>query len=164
MNTLEKLIPWRATREVSRISPFREAERMMCDMDRWMETFFNDELSISRRSVPGGWRSFPSIDMYEEKNQHIVKAEIPGIDKDDIHVSVVDNKLLIRGECKREETAREQDYFYSERYFGGISREIPLQSTVKANEIKASFKNGILRLEIPKAEEALEKEIKIEVG
>jgi HSP20 family protein len=132
-------------------------------MERMMEDFFREGFPPFGRSFLPGWRSFPSIDMYEEKDRYIVKAEVPGVEKDDVHVSVTDNVLLIRGETKKEESAREQDYYYSERYVGSFSRSIPLPSTVKADQIKATFKNGVLTLEIPKAKEALEKEIKIEV-
>lgn len=158
-----RLSPWRGPREVGRFNPFREAERMMREMDRWMEHGFGEGFPFFGRTAPAGWGKVPHLDMYEEKDRYIVKAEVPGVDKDDIHVSIVDDLLQIRGESKKEESAREQDYLYSERTYGSFSRSIPLPSTVKADEIKATFKNGILHLEIPKAKEAESKEIKIDL-
>jgi HSP20 family protein len=156
--------PWRrGSSQVERSNPFREVERTMRDMDRWMEGFFGGGFpSIGRSLFPSGG-PFPNIDMYEEKDRYVVKAEVPGVEKDDIHVSVVDNTLQIRGETKKKESVREQDYYYSERYAGSFSRIIPLPAVVKADDIKATFKDGVLTLELPKAKEALEKEIKIDV-
>ncbi len=138
-------------------------ERVMRDMDRWMEGFFNEGVPSLGRSFFPRWATFPAIDMYEEKNHFIIKVEVPGVEKDDINVTVADNALLIRGETKKEETAKEQDYYYSEFRYGGFSRSIPLPAGVKTEEIKATFKNGVLRLEVPKQDEEKEKEIKIEV-
>jgi len=93
----------------------------------------------------------------------VVKAEIPSVEKENVRISLSDNMLTIKGETKKEEEVKEEDYYYSERSYGSFARTLSLPSKVKSDKIKASFKNGILEIHLPKAEEAKPKEIKIEV-
>jgi HSP20 family protein len=105
----------------------------------------------------------PSVDMFDKKDEIVVKAEIPGVEKENISISLSDNMLTIKGEMKKEEEVKEEDYYYSERSYGSFSRSLNLPAKVQAEKIKASFKNGILEIHLPKAEEAKPKEIKVEV-
>lgn len=115
---------------------------------RWMKEF--EEVS-------------PAVDMFEKKNEIVVKAEVPGIDKENIKISVSDNTLTIKGEMKKEEEVKEEDYYYSERSFGSFMRSLSLPAKVVENKIKAEIKDGILEVHMPKAQEAKQKEIKVEV-
>jgi HSP20 family protein len=133
-------------------------------MERVFDDFFRDFrdiAAINPSSLLQGV-NFPSIDMYEEKDKFVVKAEVPGMDKEEIHISVVDHTLQLRGEVRKEEAKDERDYHYNERVYGTFFREIPLPSAVNTDQIRASFKNGVLTIEIPKSKEAGGKEIKIE--
>ena len=105
----------------------------------------------------------PTVDVYEEKDDIVVKAELPGMDKDNIEVNLTDHTLTIKGEKKKEEEVKEENYYRSERSYGSFLRTLELPKDVHADKVKASFKNGILEVRIPKTEEAKAKEIKVKV-
>lgn len=105
----------------------------------------------------------PAVDVYEEKDHVIIKAEIPGLAKEDISVQVTDSTLMIKGEKKREEEVKEDDYYRCERSFGSFSRAVGLPCEVKADQVKASFKNGVLEVRMPKTEEAKKKAITVKI-
>lgn len=104
----------------------------------------------------------PAVDMYDDEKEIVVKAEVPGIDKDDINITVTDNTLIIKGETKKDEETKEEDYYYAERTFGSFSRRLELPEKVQESKIKANFKDGILEVHLPKAPEAKAKKIKVE--
>jgi len=104
----------------------------------------------------------PVVDMYDDEKEIVVKAEVPGIDKTDINITVTDNTLIIKGETKKEEETKEEDYYYAERTFGSFSRRLELPEKVQESKIKANFKDGILEVHLPKASEAKAKKIKVE--
>ena len=104
----------------------------------------------------------PAVDMYDNEKEIVVKAEVPGIDKDDINITVTDNTLIIKGETKKDEETKEEDYYYAERTFGSFSRRLELPEKVQESKIKANFKDGILEVHLPKAPEAKAKKIKVE--
>ncbi len=105
----------------------------------------------------------PAVDMFEEKNEIVVKAEIPGIDKNNIEVQLSDHLLTIKGEKKKEEEDKREHYYRSERSYGSFMRTLPVPAEVRADKIKASFKNGVLEVYLPKTEEAKAKDIKVKV-
>ena len=105
----------------------------------------------------------PAVDVYEEKDDVVIKAEIPGLEKEDISVQVTDSTLMIKGEKKREEEIKEQDYYRCERSFGSFTRAVNLPSEVKADQVKASFKNGVLEVRMPKTEEAKKKAVTVKI-
>jgi HSP20 family protein len=108
----------------------------------------------------------PPVDIIEGKDSLIVKAEVPGLEKNSFKVSVEDNVLTISGEKKMEyeEKDKEQSYHRVERTYGCFSRSFTLPRTVDVKNVKANYKNGILEVKIPKSEEAKPKEIEINVG
>ena len=92
-----------------------------------------------------------------------MKAELPGIDKENIEVNLTDHTLTIKGEKKKEEEVKEENYYRCERSYGSFLRSVELPKDVHADKVKASFKNGILEVRVPKTEEAKSKEIKVKV-
>ncbi len=106
-----------------------------------------------------GWT--PPVDIYEDKDKYVVKAELPGMRREDIEVSLHGNALSICGERKHEEEKREHDTYRSERYFGRFQRSVTLPATVQANKIEASYKDGVLTVALPKSEEAKPKQISV---
>ena len=108
----------------------------------------------------------PPIDIIEGKDSLIVKAEVPGLEKDNFKVSVEDNVLTLSGEKKMEvsEKDKDQNYHRTERIYGCFSRSFTLPRSVDVKKVKATYKNGILEVNIPKSEEAKPKEIQIDVG
>jgi len=152
----QELSIWRPFRE---LAPARDFDRMRREMDRLWDSFF--EGRPARRTEEGQW--YPSLDVAETKNDVVVKAEIPGLDSKDIDISLSNGVLTIRGEKKREREEKEENYHLVERSYGSFTRLVQLPCEVKADKIDASYKNGVLKVILPKAEEAKKKEIKIKV-
>ena len=103
------------------------------------------------------------VDLFEEKDDIVVKAEIPGLDKDNISVNLSDHTLTIKGEKNKEEEVKEENYYRSERSYGSFVRTLELPKDVHADKVKATFKNGVLEVRMPKTEEAKAREIKVKV-
>lgn len=119
------------------------------------------ELSASGRpsQVGGEWQ--PAAELFETPNDLTARFELPGIDPQSVQVSVTGQLLTVSGESRPEE--RGESYYLSERPYGRFSRAIQLPVQVKGDQVKASFRHGLLTVEMPKAEEAKTKSIKIEV-
>ncbi|HEV8342487.1 MAG TPA: Hsp20/alpha crystallin family protein [Candidatus Binatia bacterium] len=144
------LIPWRPFAEMSRL------ERMFGD-------FFGGRTpSLSERLWPEGIQE-PAVDLFEEKDELVVKAELPGMTKDDIQIHLTDKYLIIKGEKKQEEEEKEKDYYRSERVYGAFTRTLALPVEINLEKARAAFKNGVLEVRLPKSEEAKKKEIQIKV-
>ena len=105
----------------------------------------------------------PVVDVFEEKDDIVVKAELPGMDKDNIEVNLTDHTLTIRGEKKKEEEVKEENYYRAERSYGSFLRTIDLPAEVRGDKVTASFKNGVLEVRMPKTEQANAKEVKVKV-
>jgi HSP20 family protein len=149
--------------EPSRVlSPLGEAER-------WFdESFWKPFSLMSARWLPR-FRTgeigeiSPSIDMFTEKDDVVVKAELPGMKKEDINVSLTDNTITVSGEKKQEEKVEKKDYYSYERSYGSFSRSIRLPAEVHTDKASAKFKDGVLEIRIPKTEEAKKKEKKVAI-
>ena len=158
------------TNETKAVAPRRsimDLGRWERDMDRMMEDFFGRRM---RPWWPERWfggeefdMRTPAVDLFEEKDDIVVKAEIPGMDKDNINVNLSDHTLTIKGEKKKEEEVKEENYYRSERSYGSFVRTLELPKDVHADKVKATFKNGVLEVRMPKTEEAKAKEIKVKV-
>ena len=149
--------------------PFQMMRRFTRDMERMFEDFWKRPFFGLRR--PEFWRAgrsvlatMPAVDVYQEKDDVIVKAELPGLSKDDIQVNLTDSTLTIRGERKKEEEVNQDDYFYSERSQGAFARNIDLPAEVKPDQVKATFKDGILQIRLPKTEESKRKATSIKIN
>jgi HSP20 family protein len=105
----------------------------------------------------------PSCDIYETDNEIVVKAEIPGVKKEDVKVSLQDGLLTISGERKFEEETKKENYLRVERGYGSFTRSFTLPSSVDAKKIGAEFKDGMLEVKLQKSEEAKPKEVEIKV-
>jgi HSP20 family protein len=141
-------------------SPFSMMRRMMEDMDR---TFGEFALSRRSESESGGW--MPAIDVYERDGHLKVCAELPGLKPEDVKVEVTDDELIIRGERKREHEESKEGFYRAERSYGSFYRSVPLPEGVKAEEAKADFHDGELRVTIPISErKSRHREIPIGAG
>jgi HSP20 family protein len=105
----------------------------------------------------------PAVDVYEEKDAVVVKAELPGMSKEDLDVNLTGSTLTIKGEKRREEEVKEADYHRSERAYGAVVRTIELPTEVKAEAAQATFKDGVLNIRLPKTEQAKQKPVKVAV-
>ena len=108
----------------------------------------------------------PRVDVHEDEKAVYVKAEIPGLEEKDLNVTLKENMLTISGEKKAEKIEGEKgkNYWYCERSFGSFSRTIALPDAIKHDDVKANYKNGVLEIEIPKAEETQPKKIDVKVN
>jgi len=106
-----------------------------------------------------GWA--PAIEMFEKEDRFLVKAELPRMTEEAIDISVVDETLTIKGERKAETEVKEEEYYCCERSYGNFSRSIALPSTVDAKKIEASYEDGVLEVNLPKAAEVKPKKISV---
>jgi len=106
---------------------------------------------------------YPAVDISETENELVVSADLPGLNREDIKVNVQNNVLTFSGERKQEMKSEEGNYHRLERSYGFFSRSFTLPATVKADEIKAVYKDGVLRLTLPKVEEARPRQIAVDV-
>ena len=120
------------------------------------------EAPLARTSEFLGWA--PVFDVYEEKDNFIVKAELPGMKKEDINVSLEEGHLVISGERKTETKSEGAEVYRAERYFGKFQRSVALPTPVAPGNVTAEYKDGILTVTLPKSEEAKPKQIEVKVG
>jgi HSP20 family protein len=106
----------------------------------------------------------PTADMYETKNQFVVSTELPGLSEKDIQLSLADDVLTIQGERQWTDDAQEASRHRRERWFGKFERSFSLPAPVDAGQVKATYRDGVLTVNLPKAEENKPKEIKIEAA
>ncbi len=145
-----QLVPWKPFGE---LSPFRN------EMDRFWDKFFG-ERPFARPSTEE-W--LPSVDISETKDKLLINAELPGLDAKDVNVSISGDLLIIKGEKKTKEEEKDEHHHCVERYSGSFQRVFQLPSSVKADMIDATFDKGVLKVTLPKVEEAKKKEIEIKV-
>jgi len=105
------------------------------------------------------WR--PAVDTYEEGNNIVIKAELPGVKKEDVSIDIKDNILTLRGERSSETEVKEENYYRKERSHGKFHRAFTLPDAVNPNNIEANYKDGILKITLPKSQEAKSKKIEI---
>jgi HSP20 family protein len=157
----------REKKEVAPYRPGRGIPSVFDEMDRLFGRF------LGRRFGHMGWPRmwwpeelevpWPSVDIYDEKESVVVKAEIPGVRKEELEVNVTEDAVTISGEKKKEEKKEEKDYYRLERSYGSFRRSFPLPADVDSSKAKAKFKDGVLEVTIPKTEKAKKKEIKVTV-
>ncbi|NIO19748.1 MAG: Hsp20 family protein [Candidatus Aenigmarchaeota archaeon] len=139
---------------------------------RDIENIFDETLEWPRRSrlwfspwFSRRWMTsatfMPTIDMYDKKDEIVIKAELPGVEKKDVDISVTDDTLTIKGRAEGEEEVKDEDYYCCERSYGSFSRSIDLPVSVQVDKVKANFKNGMVEIHLPKA--AKTKGIKVQV-
>lgn len=134
-----------------RREPFEE--RLMRDsmermMDRWFPRFVGAEGDLA-------------LDMYETKEAVVVQVSVPGVNPDDVDISVIGDTLTIKGEAKSEKNVEEKNYVHRELRYGRFARTVTLPTAVSVDKADAEFKNGVLTVTLPKSEEAKAKTIKV---
>ena len=141
--------------------PFRDVSTLQDRINRiFNESFgrsrdFDDEVSLS------DWR--PPVDIYETGDGIVLKIELPGVNKDDVSVEVKDNVLTIKGERLLDPAIKDENYYRKERSFGKFNRSFSLQESIKPDLIKASFKDGVLTVEVPRPEEDKPKQVTVNI-
>jgi HSP20 family protein len=151
---------------LEKAAPVPQVVGPLDDMERWFDDFF------SRRWLrPWRWEtrlpeafslSMPKVDVVDRPNEVIVRAEVPGVEKKDIEVSVSGNMLTIRGETQKETKEEKGDYYRAEISRGAFSRTLALPAEVDDSKTRAAMKDGVLELTLPKVEKAKRRSIKID--
>lgn len=145
-----ELTPWKPIKD---LIPLRK------EIDNLFRRFLG-EGSVAE-ALGEGW--VPSVDVSETEDGFFIKAEVPGLEAGDIDVSILGNRLTIKGEKKKEEEKTGEHFHSVERYFGSFQRSFTLPPTAQGEKTEASFEKGVLKISIPKSEEAKSKAIKVEV-
>ena len=152
------ILRWRpAGQGLDRWEPFREISEMQHEMNRAFNGLFG------RAGMPATDRPWaPGMDMWETKDELVLSMDVPGVDEKNVHVSITGDLLTIRGERVPAEVKPESAYL-GERWFGKFERAVTLPYPVQADRVKASYKDGVLTVQLPKVEEIKPREIKIDV-
>lgn len=136
-------------------------QQMRSLFDDFFDVMVRPEWQRRRRWEEGGVWS-PAVDLIDQKDKFLARVELPGVDKKDVKISLSDNNLTIQGEIERDKDIKKDEYYCCERVYGKFSRTITLPTVVDKEQIKASYKNGILEISLPKKPEEKPKEITIE--
>jgi HSP20 family protein len=153
------LLRWQRP-EMAAWSGFNGLSTLRNEIDRLFEAPLT-ELARTSHLLSG---SAPAVDIYVDKDNFVVKAELPGMKKEDIDVSLHDGSLSISGERKGEKKWDEAEVYRAERFFGRFQRTVALPAPVASAGIKAQYQDGILTVTLPKAEEAKPKQIDVQVN
>jgi HSP20 family protein len=144
------------TRRSYPTSPFASLLNLSRDFDRILETPWT---ALPRDGFQGEF--LPAMELHEDNDSITVSLELPGIDKKDVSITFPDNVLTVSGERKQEREVKENEVLRSERYYGRFERQVGLGQPVVADKVKAAYKDGVLRITLPKAAEAKAKTIDI---
>ncbi len=146
-------------------SPIRDLATEIFDLQREINRMFDrffrgfegeEEVRLAAWS--------PRVDISETDDEYIVRAEVPGVSKDDVKVTIKENVLTISGEKKQEKETKNENFHRIERVYGSFSRTFTLPGAVKVDKVEAKFKDGVLTIKLPKVEETKAKEIEVKVG
>lgn len=151
------------------LAPFQEMEKRFQEMERRFEDIFRRPLSLLPSWMPRLKTHeleeiSPSMDIFTEGDDVVVKAELPGMKKEDVDVNLTEDTITISGEKEKEEKVEKKDYHRFERSYGSFTRSFNLPAEVQTEKASAKFKDGVLEIRIPKTEEAKKKEKKVMIG
>jgi HSP20 family protein len=134
---------------------------MQREINRLFDGFFQGGLQDDGTVFTSAWN--PAVDIAEQDNDYVVRMELPGVGKDDVKITMRENILTVKGEKKKEKESKGSSFHRVERSYGSFERSFTLPSAVKADSIDASYRDGILSITLPKAEEAKPKQIEVKV-
>ncbi len=147
---------------IVRWDPFRDLMSLQDRMNRLFDESVGRWRSSDEEMDKGIWS--PAVDIYETEHDIVLKAELPEVNQKDIDIRLENNTLTLRGERKFEKETKEENYHRVERAYGTFSRSFTLPSTVDQERIKAEYKDGVLKVTMPKKEEVKPKQIKVGVN
>ena len=147
---------------IVRWEPFRDLLNLQDRMNRLFDESYRARGGEDDWALGGSWA--PAVDIYEHENNIVLKAELPGMDPKDVDIRLENNTLTLRGERKLDNEVKKENYHRVERSYGTFTRSFTLPNVVDQGNIKAEFKDGVLRVILPKREEAKPKQIQIGVG
>jgi HSP20 family protein len=144
---------------IDRWDPFRNLSTLQEQVNRLFETSYRGRGDNSALTT---WA--PAVDIYETENELVLKADLPEVNERDLDIQIENNMLTIRGERTFDHEVKEDNYLRIERTYGAFSRSFSLPNTVNTEAIKAEYKNGVLRVELPKRAESKPRQVKVNVG
>ncbi len=151
------LIKWNPARELAAWPS--DLFGIQREMNRMFDNFFDG--SREGESVLAAWT--PAVDISEKDNEYLVKVELPGVNKNDVKITLESNVLTLSGEKKHEKEEKKENYHRIERSYGNFQRSFTLPSTVISDKINAEYRDGILMISLPKSEEAKPNQIEVKV-
>ncbi|MDI6744424.1 MAG: Hsp20/alpha crystallin family protein [Thermodesulfovibrionales bacterium] len=158
----------KGTKEVVKTEPARAISPLE-EMEKRFEDFFRKPFSLigptwwPRLRMPELEEITPTVDIYEEAGDVVIKADLPGMKKENIDVNISGDTVTISGEKKKEEKVEKKNYYSIERSYGSFKRTFRMPAEVQADKAKANFKDGVLELRVPRTEEAKKKEKKVAI-
>ena len=154
------ILRWRPMgQSVERWDPLREVGDFQSEFNRVFDGVFG-----RAGKMPGGDRVWaPAVDMYETKDDLVVTAELPGVNEKEVQLSITGDVLSLRGERTLNQGTKQESFHRGERWYGRFERHLSLPISVQADKVKATYRDGVLTITLPKAEEIKPKSIKIDV-
>jgi HSP20 family protein len=146
---------------IVRWDPGRDLDLLQSDVNRLFDAFFGAR-GTSRNGGPARW--VPPMDLTEEENEYVLRADLPGLNEDDIEIEVKDDVLTISGERRYDHENRHEGFYRVERSFGSFSRTLDLPSGIGAEALRADFDRGVLEVHIPKPEQSTPTRVPIGAG
>jgi HSP20 family protein len=145
-----------------RWEPARELQAIQQEMNRLFGSAFDTQGGLANGGAASRW--IPPMDVVEDDEHFVVRADLPGVEEKDVNVELEDNVLTISGERKSDVEERKEGYYRIERAYGAFSRSLTLPEGIDPEGVKASFSNGVLEVRIPKPEERKPRKVAINVG
>ncbi|OAQ21152.1 Hsp20/alpha crystallin family protein [Thermosulfurimonas dismutans] len=145
---------------MAELAIWRPLQELRREIDRIWDEFFG------RTQFPERWERFewaPAVDVSETEEAVVVRADVPGLEPEDLEISLSGNFLTIKGEKKQEREEKKENFYRMERLYGSFVRSIELPAEVEADKVEATYKNGVLKIVLPKKAEAKGKTIKVKV-
>ena len=160
------LIPWRGKQHDPAVGEPSPIGALRSEIDRLFDSFVREPLGNVEWPFSGEGKWAPAIDVAESENEVTVRAEVPGIDPDDLSVTLTGNQLVLSGEKKEEKEDKGKNFYRMERAYGSFQRSVPLPVEVEADKVEAKFKKGVLTITLPKTAEAQKqtKQIPVKTG
>jgi len=150
---------WRPFGAAARWEPFQGLADIQHEVNRLFDNFFGRPSTMA--STERVW--MPLCDMYETRDDLYVTFELPGVREKEVNVSITGDLLTVRGERKWEKELKEDTFHRLERVYGKFERSVPLPVPVQMDKVKATYRDGVLEIRLPKADEVKPKEIKIDI-
>lgn len=146
---------------IMRWDPFEDAGTLRRAMDRLFDDFFTTRRP-SREIAALEWE--PAVEMYETDHEVVVRAELPNIDPEQVDITVTNDAITLKGQTKHEEEQKGKNYYRRELRYGAFVRSLALATEVKGGEAKATYKDGVLEVKIPKSERVKPTSVKVQIG
>lgn len=152
---------WRPFMSVERWDPFRNMTDIQGEVNRLFDSFLGRPVASTTGAAVRAWA--PVLDMHETKDDLVLSFELPGVAEKDVAVSIMGDMLTVKGERAFNREPKDENVHHVERIYGKFERSVQLPMPVQADRVKATYRDGVLEVKLPKAEEVKPKAIKIDI-